>query len=148
IEIAEKIGSQSVLPEAYCEVAEVHFERRDLEEALEISNRALSLSSDLGQKRDIARSRRIVGMVYRERHTWNMSIENFEQSIRIFKEIGWEKDLGESYYEFGLMWKQKGDIAMAKEHHRKAAELFEKLDIPRRAARVREALDALDTGVD
>ena len=136
------MGERLLLAELSYGIAQVHLAKGDLQEALKSCNMAFSLSTEMGQKQHIGASRRVLGTIYRKRKLWKESTENFEDSIRVCREIGERFGEALSHYEFGLMWKQKGDIAKAKEHHTEAAELYEALKIPKRAARVRESLDA------
>ncbi|MFQ5906029.1 MAG: tetratricopeptide repeat protein [bacterium] len=142
--ISEDIGERYTRSYSYRGIAEIYLGKRDLVKSLDFCNKALSLSTETGQKENIASSRRILGMVCRESSRWTEAIENFQESIRISEEIGSRLDAGKSRYEFGCMWKARGDAAKARGHLEKAAELFEALKIPKRAAEARAALEALD----
>ncbi|MFQ5910130.1 MAG: BREX system ATP-binding domain-containing protein [Thermoplasmata archaeon] len=135
-----KTGSQLLPVQTYCGIAEAHFEKRDVEKALDFCKLAFSSSVEIGRKREIAIARRILGKIYREWDMWKESTRNFEESIRSFKEMAIKKELGLAYCEFGLMWDRKGDAEKAREHLDMALEIFEKLKLERETERAREAL--------
>ncbi|MCK4457001.1 MAG: tetratricopeptide repeat protein [Thermoplasmata archaeon] len=143
LEIAEKIGDLSARLPAYTAIAEVYIHTRDLEKALDFCNLALSLSTETGRKRDIAASKKILGMICRERKMWQEALVNFEAGLRIFKEMGQKFEEAMSHLEFGLMWKAKGDLNQAKEHLNKALGIFDKLKLEKRKDDVKAALETL-----
>jgi tetratricopeptide (TPR) repeat protein/predicted regulator of Ras-like GTPase activity (Roadblock/LC7/MglB family) len=143
LKILENMEAKWALSYAYYEFADCYLGKRDFEKALEFCNRSLDLSKKVDSKWAYFESTKVLGKIYREQEKWEESQKNFEESISGFDKIGMVPFVAKSHYEFGLMWKAKGEHEKAKEHLNKALDIFEKLNIEKRADKVRLELEAL-----
>jgi len=140
LEILQKTDDKRPLTYTYCFTAQVYLNMKDLQKAYDFCKLAYDLSKEIDYKRNITKSSKIFGTLYRMQRRWDESIENFKESIRIAKSIGDEKDLGDTYFEFGLMWKAKGESEKAEEYLNKALTIYEKLNLDQYAEKVSKEL--------
>jgi predicted ATPase len=127
--ICKKIDNKTFTIWSYIGKAEIHLHKGDLALALELSNKALGLSSDIGMNRLTAYSKRILGIIYKEQKQWDISLDSFNESINMFQKMDMKKDLADSYYELGRMWKFKGDTKKAEESLNKALDIFKEVKV-------------------
>ncbi|MHA2238724.1 MAG: tetratricopeptide repeat protein, partial [Candidatus Hodarchaeales archaeon] len=124
----------------YIGKAEICLHKGDLENALELSNKALGLSTDISMNRLTAYSKRILGMIYKKQKKWDISLYSFNESINLFQKMDMKKDLADSYYELGRMWKAKSDTKKAEESLTKALDIFKEVKVEKYIEKVKEEL--------
>jgi predicted ATPase len=127
--ICKKIDNKIFNIWSYIGKAEIYLHKGDLANALELSNKALGLSSDIGMNRLTAYSKRILGMIYKKQKKWDISLDSFNESITLYQKMDMNKDLADSYYELGRMWKAKGDPEKAKESLTTALNIFKEINV-------------------
>jgi tetratricopeptide (TPR) repeat protein len=138
--ISKKIDHKTFIIWSNIGKAEIYLHKGDLPNALELSNKALGLSTDIGMNRLTAYSKRILGMIYKEQRKWDISLESFNESINMFQEMDMKKDMADSYFELGRMWKAKGDSDKAKQSLNTALDMFNDIKVEKYIDKVKKEL--------
>jgi predicted ATPase len=138
--ICNKIDNKTFNIWYYIGKSEICLHKGDLTNALELSNKAIDLSTDIGMNRLIAYSKRTLGMIYRDQKQWDISLDSFNESINMFQKMDMKKDLADSYFELGIMWKDKGDPDKAKQSLNTALDLFNDVKIEKFIEKVKREL--------
>ncbi|MCK4717391.1 MAG: tetratricopeptide repeat protein [Thermoplasmata archaeon] len=149
IEIAKRIGDIRLegfgLVNSAEELAEIGDKGR-FGEAMERCKRSLQIFEKLGDKRMIAGSHNIFGMILAKLEEWDKTTEHFEESIRLMEEADMPYELADTLFEFGRIYKGKGDAPQAIEQLTKAKDIWEgigNMAMAEEAAKLLEELGAL-----
>jgi tetratricopeptide (TPR) repeat protein len=88
--------------------AECYASKGRLETALDYCNRAIKIFTKMDEKRMIANTLMVYGIVYGHKREWENSLKHFEKSIQIAKSIDSLDMQAQIYFNFGFMLRDMG----------------------------------------
>ncbi|UCH89464.1 MAG: tetratricopeptide repeat protein [Thermoplasmata archaeon] len=108
IEISKQIGD--VRGEGYglSNAAECYASKGNLETALDYCEKALNIFTKMDEKRMIANTLMVYGIVFGFKRDWQASLKYFEDSIKIAKSINSLDMQAQIYFNFGFMLRDLG----------------------------------------
>jgi len=102
--------------------------------------KALEISSKLGDKLVTADAYKLEGVICRKKKEWDGARRFFEESIRINKGRNCPLDEAETYYEYGLVYDDKGETEEALKWFRESLNIFKRLNARKDIKRVSDAI--------
>ena len=127
IEISQDIGDIIGVGYSLSNAAECYTYKMQLDSALKCCDRAMEIFKKTDEKRMIANTLMVYGMIYGRRRDWNKSKEYFESAINISKKTNSPEMLAQNYFNYGFMLRDKGELPAAKQVINQAIEIYKKL---------------------
>ncbi len=127
IEISQDIGDIIGVGYSLSNAAECYTYKMQLDEALKCCDRAMEIFKKTDEKRMIANTLMVYGMVYGRRRDWVKSKEYFESAITISKKINSPEMLAQNYFNYAFMLRDKGELPGAREFLGEAIKIYEEL---------------------
>ncbi len=98
-----------------------------LDQALVTFQKSLTMSEELGDKLQIAKSLDGIARVYSSRGIKDRALEYFEKSLNLFKEIGDAHDIAWSFWNIGSIYCKAGDLVKSSDYFELSKQFFEKI---------------------
>ncbi len=127
IEISQNIGDIIGVGYSLSNAAECYTYKMQLDDALKCCDRAMEIFKKTEERRMIANTFMVYGMIYGKRRDWNKSNEYFENAISISKKIDSPEMLAQNYFNYAFMLRDKGEISSAKKYLNQAIEIYNEL---------------------
>lgn len=127
IEISKNIGDIIGVGYGLSNAAECFTYKMQLDAALKCCDRAMEIFKKTDEKRMIANTLMVYGMIYGRRRDWIKSKEYFENAINISKKINAPEMLAQNYFNYAFMLRDKGELPGAKEFIEKAIAIYDEL---------------------
>lgn len=123
---SKKLSNDSLLADAYFNIAEINLENGSYEKAIEGYKNSIKLFQRIKSYENIFWSHIGIGIVYREVGNSSLSKKHYETAKKIGKEIKRENFVAISYNNLGNLYKQLGEYDKAITVFRSALASFEK----------------------
>jgi tetratricopeptide (TPR) repeat protein len=101
--------------------------RKDYSEALRWYRKSLEISEEIGDKKGLANTYNVLGIMYFKRSDFGESIHWYQRSARIREEIGDREGIASTYYQLGLTYDSLGDYSLALKWYQKNLEIIEEM---------------------
>ncbi len=118
-------GNETELASLMTNIAQVHFERDELELAAQMCLDALAIQRENGDKLAEANTLTNLGFVYRKDQNWEKARKYFYDSLAAFQAMDHPGGCMDSHYQLGLCYRAGGQEAYAKQHFKRALTLAE-----------------------
>jgi tetratricopeptide (TPR) repeat protein/nucleoside-triphosphatase THEP1 len=127
IEVSQRIGDILGVGYSLSNAAECFSYKMRLDEAIKFADRAMDIFKKTDEKRMIANTMMVYGMVYGHKREWEKSKKYFESAIDISEKINSPEMLAQNYFNFAFMLRDKGEIAAARDYLEKAIRIYDDL---------------------
>jgi len=127
IETSSRIGDILGVGYSLSNAGECYTYRMQLDEALKCCNRAMEIFKKTDEKRMIANTLMVYGMIYGHKRDWVKSKEYFENAIGISQKINSPEMLAQNYFNYAFMLRDKGELAHARDYLEKAIKIYKDL---------------------
>jgi tetratricopeptide (TPR) repeat protein/DNA-binding MarR family transcriptional regulator len=127
IEISQSIGDIIGVGYSLSNAAECYTYKMQLDAALKCCDQAMEIFKKTDEKRMIANTMMVYGMIFGRRRDWNKSREFFESAINLSKKINSPEMLAQNYFNYAFMLRDKGEIPAAKEYLNQAIKIYDEL---------------------
>ena len=127
IEISTRIGDIIGVGYSLSNAAECYSHKLQLDAALKCCDRAMKIFKKTDEKRMIANTLMVYGMIYRHKRDWNKAKNYFESAISISKKINSPEMLAQNYFNFAFMLRDSGELKAAKSYLEKAIKIYDDL---------------------
>jgi tetratricopeptide (TPR) repeat protein len=124
IEISTKIGDILGVGYSLSNAAECFSYKKQLDDALVFADRAMKIFEKTDEKRMIANTVMVYGMVYGLKRDWDKSKRYFESAINISIKINAPEMLAQNYFNYAFMLRDKGEREAAKSMLEKAIKIY------------------------
>ncbi len=122
---AEKLAtSKKDLAFVYNRLGLIYDNKDDLDNALFYHSKHLSLSRELGNRREEAVALSNIAGVYRSKGDLDKALDYYEQSLKLKTD---EKDKAPTLNNIAFIYRDKGDFPKAVEYFKKAIDIFERV---------------------
>ncbi|MCH8121110.1 MAG: tetratricopeptide repeat protein, partial [Planctomycetes bacterium] len=145
LEIAERLGLQKTVADAYGNLGLIYRTKGDLDKAEDMHNKSLEIEKKLGRLEGMASQYGNLGIVYCERGDLDKAEEMHLKALEIDKKLDRLEGMANDYANLGSVYEQRGDIGKAKEYWEKALGLFKKIGMPHMVEKVEGWIEGIDT---
>jgi transcriptional regulator with GAF, ATPase, and Fis domain/tetratricopeptide (TPR) repeat protein len=146
--LSSAIDDKFELSEVYWRMGELLLATKEEKEAYDFIQKSVSLSSEIGAKKNEASAQRILGKYYAQQKDSAKARNAFEQGIEILKEMGKCYELGKLYFDYGNFLVETGARDNALRYLREAATIFRKLEIVAESESIERLLFQLELEKD
>jgi tetratricopeptide (TPR) repeat protein len=129
LEIAEKLGLQEGMANAYNNLGIIYETKGDLDKAKEMHNKSLEIAEKLGLQERMADAYSNLGIIYRTKGDLDKAKEMHNKSLEIEKKSGRLEGMARQYSNLGIIYQKKDDLDKAEDMHNKSLEIAEKLGL-------------------
>jgi tetratricopeptide (TPR) repeat protein/DNA-binding MarR family transcriptional regulator len=144
IEISKSIGDIIGIGYSLSNAAECYTYKLRLDEALQCCDRAMEIFKKTDERRMIANTLMVYGMIYGRRRNWVKSKEYFESAINISKKINSPEMLAQNYFNYAFMLRDKGENAGAVDFLKEAMIIYQKLGNTIKVKTLKNELDKIN----
>ncbi|MFX1251038.1 MAG: tetratricopeptide repeat protein [Promethearchaeota archaeon] len=102
----------------------IHWQKGELDLALQSLQQNLALWKKSGEKKDIAASLNTIGVIYWSKGELGQALEYFEQSLVLRKELGNIQDVARCINNIGTIYANKGDLDQSLDYFEQALALI------------------------
>lgn len=127
LKISEEIGNRNLTCEIYCELVRCMVKKNDIDKAHKYADKALHLAREIGSETLEARSREVMGLVYKNQEEYEKAEKKFIEGKNIFKKIDEQGALGSVLYMYGTMMLDIGKEEKGREILEDCMDVYEDL---------------------
>lgn len=143
VDICREIGDKQILVYNLCGLGEAYYKARKFEEAHRWIDKALTMSKEIGARREEGASHYVRALTFRDEGKLDSVKDEFDIAKVILADVGDMNLLTILDYEYGIYMKIIGNISMAREILVKAKETFESTGMKGWAAKTEKTLEEL-----
>ncbi|MFX0063268.1 MAG: tetratricopeptide repeat protein [Candidatus Hermodarchaeota archaeon] len=114
----------------------IHWQKGDLDLALQNLQQNLALWKKSGEKKDIAASFNTIGVIYWSKGELDRALEYFEQSLVLRNELGNVQDIASCINNIGTIYANKGDLDRSLDYFEQALALIREIGNKEATARL------------
>ncbi len=127
LEVAERLGLQKEIADAYGNLGLIYRVRGDLDKAEDMLNKSLEIEKKLGRLEGMANDYGNLGLIYRTKGDLDKAEDMQNKSLEINKKLGNLEGMASNYGNLGLIYRVRGDLDKALDMHNKSLEIEKKL---------------------
>ncbi|MEF8873586.1 MAG: BREX system ATP-binding domain-containing protein [Candidatus Thermoplasmatota archaeon] len=127
-EVAEDVGDEKQLAQAYHDIGSVALMRRKHDKALENLEEAKKIRERIGDQMGLSKTLSNLSGVFAYIGALYKALEKYERCLEIYEDMGAEVHIGGIHNNIGLIYQKKGDHDKALEHLRRGYDISEKMD--------------------
>jgi len=127
LEIAERLGLQTTVADAYGNLGLIYETRGDLDKAEKMYLKSLEIDKKLGRLEGMSTAYGNLGLIYIDKGELDKAEELHLKALEIDEKIGHLEGMANQYGNLGLIYQTKGDLDKAKDMHNKSLEIEKKL---------------------
>jgi DNA-binding NtrC family response regulator/tetratricopeptide (TPR) repeat protein len=143
-----EIDDKFELSEVYWRMGELLLTTKEEPEAFNFIQKSVTLSSEIGAKKNEASAQRILGKYYVKHNDSTNAKAAFEKGIKILEEMDKCYELGKIYFDYGSYLAETGARDTALRYLREASTIFRKLEIVSESEAVERLLFRLEVEKD
>ena len=128
LRITEKNGLDFETAEIYSELAWINKDQRNYNEALEYADKSQAIRERIGDRKGVAYSHNVRGLIYMLLKNYDKSISEHEAALKIREDIGYTKGVSASIFNLSLVYENLNQIEKSLDMQRKAISIAEKID--------------------
>jgi predicted ATPase len=97
--------------------------RGEWDDALGFYHRAVDLSRDVEDEKNMAKGYRFIGLIHKNRNEWKEAVSYFNEGLKISEKIKDYQRTADIYYYLGSVSDEKGDLLEARKYYGKCMDL-------------------------
>ncbi len=161
-EHAQKIADYHQMGLALSNLGTIYFGRKEFKKAIESTQRAIRLLSELNDFNGLGEAYDILGMIYREQKDYTLAASSFNKSLVFYESTGNKEKIAGVYHNVGTVFRKQKKYANALNYLQRSIEIREQFgsknqiystyreiaDVYRDVGKTNEALKYLDMYLD
>jgi tetratricopeptide (TPR) repeat protein len=161
-EHAQKIADYHQMGLALSNLGTIYFGRKEFKKAIESTQRAIRLLSELNDFNGLGEAYDILGMIYREQKDYTLAASSFNKSLVYYESTGNKEKIAGVYHNVGTVFRKQKKYANALNYLQRSIEIREQFgsknqiystyreiaDVYRDVGKTNEALKYLDMYLD
>jgi len=124
----ETVGSSLSIANTLSNIGVVYDDMGNLTKAMEYHNKALTIRTELNNKRGIAASLHNIGVVYEEMGEFDKALDSYSASLKIKNELGNKHEIATTLNNIGIVYLDKKQYNKALDYHFQALEIFKEME--------------------
>ncbi|MEW6687292.1 MAG: tetratricopeptide repeat protein, partial [Candidatus Edwardsbacteria bacterium] len=126
LEIDEK-EIKVIKARAFNNLGMIFLDKGDYDKAVELYQKRLKISEEIGDKRGIGIASNNLGIVYHDKGDYDKAVEYYQKYLKISEEIGDKQSIGIASGNLGIVYYDKGDYDKAVELYQKGLKICEEI---------------------
>ncbi len=106
----------------------VYCVKGDFDQALDLSDEALTIAEEVGHLRSKVDAYNVMGTVFKAKGDYERAIDSFTMNLKITEELGDKKGMGVAYCNLGNVYQHKGEHETALDLYKKFLEISQELN--------------------
>jgi sensor histidine kinase YesM len=161
-EHAQKIADYHQMGLALSNLGTIYFGRKEFKKAIESTQRAIRLLSELNDFNGLGEAYDILGMIYREQKDYTLAASSFNKSLVFYESTGNKEKIAGVYHNVGTVFRKQKKYANALNYLQRSIEIREQFgsknqiystyreiaDVYRDVGKTNDALKYLDMYLD
>ena len=128
LELAEKIGYQRGIAQAYNDVAIIYIDRANYHRASKFLNESMKIRLQMNDQSGMASLYNKLGIIHQKQGRLKEALENQLSALQIYQKLGQDKWIGYTYNNIAIIHQNLDSPGKALEYHKKALEYRMKLN--------------------
>jgi tetratricopeptide (TPR) repeat protein len=106
-EYAKMISDRRQMGLALSNLGTVYFERKEFQKAIENTQRAIKILTDLNDFNGLGEAHNNLGLIYRTQKVYNLALSNFNQALVFYESTGNKEKIAGVFHNVGTVFQQQ-----------------------------------------